>query len=129
MSSTSLDHGLKLRGPSAKALVWLNRATLIYTHLLDGRLTGCTAVVSYSFEHHICDKTIWFGSTPILRENTLEMVRSLSPLFPFHQSHERTCGSTAIYSTFKPQRHCTFTNIHAFSRILIQALRHSNQRH
>ncbi|GFW52246.1 hypothetical protein TNCV_2426931 [Trichonephila clavipes] len=29
------------------------------------------------------------GSTPILRENTLGVVRGLSPLFPLHQPHER----------------------------------------
>ncbi|GFV98420.1 uncharacterized protein TNCV_623791 [Trichonephila clavipes] len=32
VSSTSLDHGSKLRGPSPKALVQLNSATLIFTH-------------------------------------------------------------------------------------------------
>ncbi|GFV06829.1 transposase [Trichonephila clavipes] len=36
---------------------------------------------------------------PILRENTLGVVRGHPPLFPFHQPRERTCGSTAI----KPQ--------------------------
>ncbi|GFV55694.1 uncharacterized protein TNCV_754941 [Trichonephila clavipes] len=34
VSSTSLDHGSKLRGPSPKALVQLNSATLIFTHSL-----------------------------------------------------------------------------------------------
>ncbi|GFW07460.1 uncharacterized transposon-derived protein F54H12.3 [Trichonephila clavipes] len=34
VSSTSLDHGSKLRGPSPKALVQLNSATLILTHSL-----------------------------------------------------------------------------------------------
>ncbi|GFV41461.1 uncharacterized protein TNCV_5016181 [Trichonephila clavipes] len=32
VSSTSLDHGSKLRGPLPKALVQLNSATLIFTH-------------------------------------------------------------------------------------------------
>ncbi|GFY11020.1 uncharacterized protein TNCV_2201281 [Trichonephila clavipes] len=32
VSSTSLDYGSKLRGPSPKALVQLNSATLIFTH-------------------------------------------------------------------------------------------------
>ncbi|GFV93510.1 uncharacterized protein TNCV_1988241 [Trichonephila clavipes] len=32
VSSTSLDHGSKLRGPSPKALVYLRSATLIFTH-------------------------------------------------------------------------------------------------
>ncbi|GFV43408.1 transposable element Tc1 transposase [Trichonephila clavipes] len=31
------------------------------------------------------------------------MVRGLPTLFPFHQPHERTCGSTAIYSTPYPE--------------------------
>ncbi|GFU50145.1 uncharacterized protein TNCV_640571 [Trichonephila clavipes] len=35
VSSTSLDHGSKLRGPSPKAFVSLNSATLIFTHSLD----------------------------------------------------------------------------------------------
>ncbi|GFV24956.1 hypothetical protein TNCV_884221 [Trichonephila clavipes] len=28
--------------------------------------------VNRGFEHHIADSTIWIGSTPILKENTLE---------------------------------------------------------
>ncbi|GFU39608.1 hypothetical protein TNCV_1793401 [Trichonephila clavipes] len=40
----------------------------------------------------------WLGSTPILR-STLEVFRGLSPLFPFQQHHERSCGSKAILST------------------------------
>ncbi|GFU70325.1 hypothetical protein TNCV_2106641 [Trichonephila clavipes] len=55
-----------------------------------------TPVVYRSFEHHLGDSVIWLGSTPILRENHLTMVRSLLPLTHFHQPHERTCGSTAI---------------------------------
>ncbi|GFV82587.1 DUF1758 domain-containing protein [Trichonephila clavipes] len=35
VSSTSLDHGSKLRGPSSKALVQLNSVTLIFTHSLE----------------------------------------------------------------------------------------------
>ncbi|GFT41431.1 retrovirus-related Pol polyprotein from transposon TNT 1-94 [Trichonephila clavipes] len=40
VSSTSLDHGSKLRGPSPKALVQLNSATFIFTHSLhvDARM-------------------------------------------------------------------------------------------
>ncbi|GFV76070.1 hypothetical protein TNCV_1456671 [Trichonephila clavipes] len=36
MSSTSLDHGSTLRGPSPKALVLLNSVTLIFPHSLSG---------------------------------------------------------------------------------------------
>ncbi|GFW96606.1 hypothetical protein TNCV_2846631 [Trichonephila clavipes] len=57
---------------------------------------GCTPVVSRRFQHHTGDSTIRLGSTPILRENTLEVVRDLPPLFPFDQPHERTCGSMDI---------------------------------
>ncbi|GFV62190.1 hypothetical protein TNCV_3075241 [Trichonephila clavipes] len=32
----------------------------------------CTPIVSPRFKHHTCDSTIWLGSTPILRKNTLE---------------------------------------------------------
>ncbi|GFT33696.1 hypothetical protein TNCV_4382241 [Trichonephila clavipes] len=88
----------------------------------------CKPVVSCSFEHHAGDRTFWLGSKPVLRENTLGVVRGLPPLFPFCQPHERTGGSTAIYSTPMPQRRYTFTNIHAFSGIRTQALRHSSQR-
>ncbi|GFU43919.1 hypothetical protein TNCV_4411851 [Trichonephila clavipes] len=45
----------------------------------------------------------------------------LPPLFPFYQPYERTSGLTAIYSTFMPQRHCIFMNIHVFSGIRTQA--------
>ncbi|GFU85319.1 uncharacterized protein TNCV_2386241 [Trichonephila clavipes] len=34
VSSSSLDHCSKLRGPSPKALVYLNSATFIFTHSL-----------------------------------------------------------------------------------------------
>ncbi|GFT36500.1 uncharacterized protein TNCV_3672051 [Trichonephila clavipes] len=34
VSSSSLDHGSKLQGPSPKDLVYLNSATLIFTHSL-----------------------------------------------------------------------------------------------
>ncbi|GFY19341.1 hypothetical protein TNCV_4127281 [Trichonephila clavipes] len=34
VSSTSLDHGSKLCGPSPKALVQLNSVTLIFTHFM-----------------------------------------------------------------------------------------------
>ncbi|GFT95721.1 hypothetical protein TNCV_310961 [Trichonephila clavipes] len=47
------------------------------------------------------------------------------PLFPFHQPHERTCGSTAIKGTPIPRRHYTLTDIHVFSRIRTQALWHN----
>ncbi|GFU06034.1 hypothetical protein TNCV_3395521 [Trichonephila clavipes] len=55
-----------------------------------------TLAVIFSFEHNAGGSTIWLGSTPILRENTLGVAKSLPPLWPFHQPHERTCGSTAI---------------------------------
>ncbi|GFV93130.1 hypothetical protein TNCV_2552211 [Trichonephila clavipes] len=47
-------------------------------------------VVSLCFEHHASESTTFLGSTPILRENTLESVRGLPSIFPFHQPHERT---------------------------------------
>ncbi|GFW51047.1 uncharacterized protein TNCV_3593291 [Trichonephila clavipes] len=46
---------------------------------------GCTPAVNRSFEHRTGGSTIWFGSTPILRENTLELVRCHPLVFPFHQ--------------------------------------------
>ncbi|GFX94232.1 hypothetical protein TNCV_4292771 [Trichonephila clavipes] len=42
----------------------------------------CTSVDSRSFEPHTGDSTIWFGSTSILRENTLEMSGTSTSLPP-----------------------------------------------
>ncbi|GFW20623.1 hypothetical protein TNCV_1048461 [Trichonephila clavipes] len=56
-------------------------------------------VVFRILEHHTGDCTILLGSNQTLRENALRVIRGLPPLFPFHQHHERTCGSTTIYST------------------------------
>ncbi|GFV14488.1 hypothetical protein TNCV_166151 [Trichonephila clavipes] len=56
----------------------------------------CMHVVSPSFEHNTGDSSIWLDFTPVLKENTLEVVRGLTPLHTFHQLHERTCGLTAI---------------------------------
>ncbi|GFW37700.1 hypothetical protein TNCV_415861 [Trichonephila clavipes] len=56
----------------------------------------CTPVASCISEHYAGDKTFWLGSTRILRKNTLVVVKDLPPLCPFHQPHDRTCGSTAI---------------------------------
>ncbi|GFU11456.1 hypothetical protein TNCV_1983651 [Trichonephila clavipes] len=36
---------------------------------------------------------------PNIEGEHLGVVRCLPTLFPFHQPHERTCGSTAIYSS------------------------------
>ncbi|GFW12379.1 hypothetical protein TNCV_816321 [Trichonephila clavipes] len=46
-------------------------------------------VVSRIFEHHACDSTMWLGSTPILRENTLVVVQrppTFLPLPPTSQN-------------------------------------------
>ncbi|GFS67565.1 hypothetical protein TNCV_4362821 [Trichonephila clavipes] len=59
-----------------------------------GKELDCAAVVSRSLEYHVYDSMFWVVSTPILRENTLGVVRDVSPLFLFHQPHERTYGST-----------------------------------
>ncbi|GFV22619.1 hypothetical protein TNCV_2078101 [Trichonephila clavipes] len=50
-----------------------------------GKRLRVTPIVSRSFEHHTGDKTILLGFTAILREIILEVVRSLPPLFLFHQ--------------------------------------------
>ncbi|GFV43687.1 hypothetical protein TNCV_880131 [Trichonephila clavipes] len=55
-----------------------------------------TLVVSLSFEHHASDSTILLGFTPIFKENTLGVVTGLPTLLPFHQRHEKTCGSMVI---------------------------------
>ncbi|GFV69368.1 hypothetical protein TNCV_4589651 [Trichonephila clavipes] len=48
-----------------------------------------TPVVSHSFEHHTSDNAIWLDSTPILRENTLEVVGA------FHLSSTNLMGGFA----------------------------------
>ncbi|GFT19179.1 hypothetical protein TNCV_303101 [Trichonephila clavipes] len=85
-------------------------------------------VVSRSFEHHACDRTILLSFTPIWTENTLGVFRGLSPLFPFQQPHERACGSTVIKSTPMQRSHNTFTNNHVFSGIRILSQRLSSHR-
>ncbi|GFX40881.1 uncharacterized protein TNCV_3761021 [Trichonephila clavipes] len=48
--STSLDHGSKLRGPSPKALMQLNSATLIFTHSLTrNEESSCMLQLGSSF--------------------------------------------------------------------------------
>ncbi|GFV59494.1 hypothetical protein TNCV_2825341 [Trichonephila clavipes] len=83
--------------------------------------------VIHSFEHHLGASTIFHVSTPILRENTLEGVRS-SPLLTYHRPHERTCGLTASKNIPIPQRHYAFTHIHAFSWIRTLTQRQHSQR-
>ncbi|GFT73138.1 hypothetical protein TNCV_2554251 [Trichonephila clavipes] len=85
-------------------------------------------VVSHSFAHHTSDSTFWLSSALILRKNTLEVVKGLPLLFPFHQPHKRTSSLMAIESTPMPQRHYTSTNIHALAGIRTQAQWHSSQR-
>ncbi|GFT97712.1 hypothetical protein TNCV_4229061 [Trichonephila clavipes] len=53
-----------------------------------------TPGVSLSFGHHAGVSMILLGSTPILRENTLGLVRGLTFPFPFHQPPKKICGST-----------------------------------
>ncbi|GFX02903.1 hypothetical protein TNCV_4438851 [Trichonephila clavipes] len=72
--------------------------------------------------------TIRFGSIPPNFEEHPGVVRCNPPLFSFRQSHERTCSSTAVKSTPSHKGHYTLTNIHAFSGIQTQVLRHSSQR-
>ncbi|GFT37132.1 hypothetical protein TNCV_1126141 [Trichonephila clavipes] len=71
--------------------------------------------------------TVRFASIPpqFSGRTTLRGVRGLSPLFPIHQRHERTCGSTAILNSPMPRRRYTFTNSFAFSGIRTQPQRHS----
>ncbi|GFU78761.1 hypothetical protein TNCV_3525791 [Trichonephila clavipes] len=61
---------------------------------LSSQGARCTFVVICSLEHHTSDSMILLGSSQILRENTLEGVSGLPPLFPFYQPHERACSST-----------------------------------
>ncbi|GFX28999.1 hypothetical protein TNCV_3030421 [Trichonephila clavipes] len=62
VSSSSLDYGSKLRGPSPKALVYLSSATLIFTHALKRKLI-------IEDEKYICDGSIHDPSTNPLGES------------------------------------------------------------
>ncbi|GFW07730.1 hypothetical protein TNCV_3918631 [Trichonephila clavipes] len=76
----------------------------------------CMPVVSCSFEHHAGDNTIWLGSTPISERTSGGGQRPPNslPLPPTSRENLQLDG----YSEYPmPQRHYTFTNIHAFSRI------------
>ncbi|GFY24133.1 hypothetical protein TNCV_1011861 [Trichonephila clavipes] len=50
-------------------------------------------------EHHTGDSTIWLSSTPILRENTLDLARMFTT---YHQPYERTWGFNGYLMT-KPE--------------------------
>ncbi|GFU72081.1 uncharacterized protein TNCV_2976661 [Trichonephila clavipes] len=52
VSSTSLDHGSKLRGPSPKALVQLNRETLISNQSIN-QLTQAFCALTYDCSENI----------------------------------------------------------------------------
>ncbi|GFW28415.1 hypothetical protein TNCV_4640801 [Trichonephila clavipes] len=53
-----------------------------------GQETDCTSVLSRSLENHTDKPSIFLVSTPILRKNSLGVVRGLLPLFLFPQPHE-----------------------------------------
>ncbi|GFV13912.1 hypothetical protein TNCV_523891 [Trichonephila clavipes] len=69
---------------------WMKRPELYCSRRSErGPRNSSWQRASRSFEHYTGDSTIWLDSTPILRENTLEMVRGLPPLFAFHYPQER----------------------------------------
>ncbi|GFT33877.1 hypothetical protein TNCV_4383671 [Trichonephila clavipes] len=86
------------------------------------------AVLSISFEHHAGDSTFWLGYTPIMRENTLDVVVGLATLL-FSLASQEDLRLYGYLEYPMPQRHYTFTNIHVFSEIQTRALRRSSQRH
>ncbi|GFU07139.1 hypothetical protein TNCV_1316051 [Trichonephila clavipes] len=56
-----------------------------------GKTSNCTPVVARGLGYHTGDCTI-----VLARKTPYGRIKELSPLFPFHPPHERTCGSTAI---------------------------------
>ncbi|GFX35035.1 hypothetical protein TNCV_2329751 [Trichonephila clavipes] len=72
---------------------------------------GCTLVVCRSFSSK--QMTVRFSSVPPDFEK--EHPGVWSSLFLFHQPHVGTGCSTAILRTPMLKRHCTFSNIQAFS--------------
>ncbi|GFV73108.1 hypothetical protein TNCV_3665251 [Trichonephila clavipes] len=102
----------------------------IKTHEIHhGKGLDSTPVVSRSYEHHVGDRAIWLVSTSILWENTLEMVRGFSHIFPFCQPLKRTCDRQLLRVLPCSRIHYTLANSHANSGIRIQALKHSSQWH
>ncbi|GFX17068.1 hypothetical protein TNCV_4265941 [Trichonephila clavipes] len=66
VSSTSFDHGSKLRGPSPKALVQLNSATLIFTHVPPQKTFQCFAAVREVCGCPVIFDTLYtFSETPL----------------------------------------------------------------
>ncbi|GFX73833.1 uncharacterized protein TNCV_4291491 [Trichonephila clavipes] len=63
-----------------------------------GWTSRCTPIVDRSLEHHTGDSTIFFSLAPpqFRGEHPGVGGQEPSPLFPFHQPHERTCGLKAI---------------------------------
>ncbi|GFS80916.1 hypothetical protein TNCV_126591 [Trichonephila clavipes] len=63
VSPSSFDHFSKLRGPSLKALVKLNIATLIFTHLAtDLVILNHGQVTRMTLEHHFLTRRIFSGA-------------------------------------------------------------------
>ncbi|GFX50593.1 uncharacterized protein TNCV_2721801 [Trichonephila clavipes] len=71
VSFTSLDHGSKLSGPSPKALVKLNSATLIFTHIPQKILSG------------ILLKMMDRSSKSIIRNRMKNQLLSVNRITPF----------------------------------------------
>ncbi|GFX20648.1 hypothetical protein TNCV_4269801 [Trichonephila clavipes] len=87
---TPLDHEVNLgvrnhaRGKTSQFLLLLlmppDRQGQIEAHgIHHGNGLDCMSAIIRSFEHHSGNSTIWLGFTPILRENTLGVVRNLPP--------------------------------------------------
>ncbi|GFV87971.1 hypothetical protein TNCV_782511 [Trichonephila clavipes] len=79
VSSTSLDHGSKLRGPSPKALVQLNSATLIFTHSLT-QTAEMIAPIECRRLKRLVVRHCTVVSVPLRHEGTLNSRRTASPL-------------------------------------------------
>ncbi|GFX92974.1 hypothetical protein TNCV_915231 [Trichonephila clavipes] len=67
-----------------------DRQYQVETHEIHhGKGLDCTPVVSLNSEHTASESMFLPVSNPVIRENTLWMVRGLQTLFPFQQPHER----------------------------------------
>ncbi|GFX29169.1 hypothetical protein TNCV_3217041 [Trichonephila clavipes] len=85
-------------------------------------------VVGRSLQHHIGDSTIWLCSSPILRENTLVEDQGAPTSLPHPPTSREDLWLDGYLQYPMPQRHYKFTNIHVFSGVRNQALRHRSLR-
>ncbi|GFW39360.1 hypothetical protein TNCV_1833431 [Trichonephila clavipes] len=88
------------------------------------RLSDMGLRTDRSIEHYAGDSTIWLVFTPILRESTLGEDQGSPTSHPLPRTSQEDLRLDGCLEYPMPRRHYTFTNIHVFTGIRTQALRH-----